>query len=117
MRFNKLDLNLLVVLDSLLTTRSVSRTAERLFLSQPATSLSLSRLRAYFEDDLLVAVGKTQVLTPLAADMIKPVRDVLLRDRAPSFATLALHALVSVFVGWLGHAWFTRTRRGFADVL
>lgn len=79
MRFNKLDLNLLVVLDSLLTTRSVSRTAERLFLSQPATSLSLSRLRAYFEDDLLVAVGKTQVLTPLAADMIKPVRDVLLQ--------------------------------------
>jgi len=79
MRFNKLDLNLLVVLDSLLETRSVSRTAERLFLSQPATSLSLSRLRAYFEDDLLVAVGKTQVLTPLAAEMVKPVRDVLLQ--------------------------------------
>ena len=79
MRFNKLDLNLLVVLDSLLTTRSVSRTAERLFLSQPATSLSLSRLRAYFEDDLLVAVGKTQVLTPLANEMVKPVRDVLLQ--------------------------------------
>jgi len=90
MRFNKLDLNLLVVLDSLLTTRSVSRTAERLFLSQPATSLSLSRLRAYFEDDLLVAVGKTQVLTPLAADMVKPVRDVLLQTHTvtrarPSF--------------------------------
>ncbi|WP_083748754.1 LysR family transcriptional regulator [Pelomonas sp. KK5] len=79
MRFNKLDLNLLVVLDALLSTRSVSRAAEKVFLSQPATSLSLSRLRSYFEDELLVSVGKTQVLTPLAAELIKPVRDVLLQ--------------------------------------
>jgi len=48
---------------------------------------------------------------------IEAVRDVLLRDRAPAFDTLAMHALVSVAVCWLGHAWFTRTRRGFADVL
>ncbi|GLC96016.1 LysR family transcriptional regulator [Cupriavidus sp. TA19] len=79
MRFNKLDLNQLVVLDALLSTRSVGKAAERLFLSQPATSCSLSRLREYFEDDLLVAVGKTQVLTPLAMELIKPVRDVLLQ--------------------------------------
>jgi LysR family nod box-dependent transcriptional activator len=90
MRFNKLDLNLLVVLDALLTTRSVSRAAEKVFLSQPATSLSLSRLRSYFEDELLTPVGKTQVLTPLAIELIKPVRDVLLQIQAvtrarPSF--------------------------------
>jgi lipopolysaccharide transport system permease protein len=48
---------------------------------------------------------------------IEAVRDVLLRDRAPAFDTLAVHALVSLAVCWLGHAWFTRTRRGFADVL
>ena len=40
MRFNKLDLNQLVVLDAILSTRSVGRAAERLFLSQPATSCS-----------------------------------------------------------------------------
>lgn len=79
MRFNKLDLNLLVVLDAVLTTRSVSRAAERLYLSQPATSLSLSRLREYFEDELLVPVGKTQVPTALANELMKPVRDVLLQ--------------------------------------
>jgi len=79
MRFNKLDLNLLVVLDALLATRSVSRAAERLFLSQPATSLALGRLRDYFDDELLVPVGKTLVLTPLAEQLIKPVRDVLLQ--------------------------------------
>ncbi|AQV98952.1 LysR family transcriptional regulator [Cupriavidus necator] len=79
MRFNKLDLNQLVVLDALLSTRSVGKAAERLFLSQPATSCSLARLREYFEDELLVAVGKTQVLTPLALGLRKPVRDVLLQ--------------------------------------
>jgi len=79
MRFNKLDLNQLVVLDAILSTRSVGRAAERLFLSQPATSCSLARLREYFEDELLVPVGKTQILTPLAAELVKPVRDVLLQ--------------------------------------
>ncbi len=79
MRFQKLDLNLLVVLDVLLATRSVSRAAERVFLSQPATSLALGRLRAYFGDELLVPVGKTLVPTPLAEQLIKPVRDILLQ--------------------------------------
>jgi LysR family nod box-dependent transcriptional activator len=79
LRFEKLDLNLLHVLDVLLSTRSVTRAAERLFLSQPATSLSLRRLREYFEDELLVPVGKAHVLTPLAAELTKPVRDVLLQ--------------------------------------
>ncbi|VCU69186.1 Nodulation protein D 2 [Pigmentiphaga humi] len=82
MRFNKLDLNLLVVLDALLATHSVSRAAERLFLSQPATSLALGRLREYFADELLVPVGKTLVPTPLAEQLVKPVRDVLLQIQA-----------------------------------
>lgn len=90
MRFKKLDLNLLVVLDALLATRSVSRAAERVFLSQPATSLALGRLRSYFGDPLLVPVGKTLVPTPLAEQLIKPVRDVLLQIQSvtqarPSF--------------------------------
>ncbi|CAB3806483.1 Nodulation protein D 2 [Paraburkholderia caffeinitolerans] len=81
MRFENLDLNQLVVLDALLSTRSVGRTAEQLFLSQPATSCALGRLREYFNDELLVPVGKTFVLTPLAAELSKPVRDVLLQIR------------------------------------
>ncbi|GAB2491228.1 LysR family transcriptional regulator [Comamonas humi] len=86
MRFDKLDLNLLVVLDALLTTRSVTRTAERVFLSQPATSLSLKRLREYFKDELLQPIGKSFVLTPLAAELAKPVHDVLLQVQAISRA-------------------------------
>jgi multiple sugar transport system permease protein len=44
----RLDLNLLVSLDALLTERSVTRAATRLGLSQPALSASLSRLRIVF---------------------------------------------------------------------
>jgi DNA-binding transcriptional LysR family regulator len=48
------DLNLLVVFAALAEERSVSRAAERLFLSQPALSRALKRLRDMFHDDLLI---------------------------------------------------------------
>ena len=48
MRFNKLDLNLLVALDALLAERSIKRAAERVHLSQSAMSNALARLREYF---------------------------------------------------------------------
>jgi LysR family transcriptional regulator, nod-box dependent transcriptional activator len=79
MRFNKLDLNLLVALDALLTERGVTRAAERLHLSQSAMSNSLGRLRDYFEDDLLVQVGRQFELTPRGEVLREAVRDVLVR--------------------------------------
>jgi DNA-binding transcriptional LysR family regulator len=79
MRFNNLDLNQLVVLDALLATRSVTLTAERVFLSQPATSCALARLRTYFDDDLIIQSGAERHLTPLAELLAQPVRDVLLQ--------------------------------------
>jgi DNA-binding transcriptional LysR family regulator len=48
------DLNLLVVFTALAEERSVSRAAARLFLSQPALSRALQRLREMFHDDLLI---------------------------------------------------------------
>ncbi|QAY59283.1 LysR family transcriptional regulator [Microbacterium protaetiae] len=62
----RLDLNLLVPLDALLTERSVTRAAERLRLSQPALSAALSRLRTHFRDPILARRGNTYELTPLA---------------------------------------------------
>ena len=79
MRFNKLDLNLLVVLNALLTERSISRAAEKIYLSQPATSNALARLRDYFKDELLVSSGRQLLLTPRAKELIEPVREVLMR--------------------------------------
>ncbi|GIE34457.1 LysR family transcriptional regulator [Actinoplanes italicus] len=61
-----LDLNLLVTLDALLRERNVTRTAERLGVSQPAVSGALGRLRRHFGDQLLVRVGNRYDLTPLA---------------------------------------------------
>lgn len=77
MRFGRLDLNLLVALDVLLTERSVSLAADRLCLSQSATSSALGRLREYFGDELLVLKGRQMVLTARAEELIEPVRGVL----------------------------------------
>jgi LysR family nod box-dependent transcriptional activator len=77
MRFERLDLNLLVALDALLDERSVSLAADRIFLSQSATSSALGRLREYFGDDLLVVKGRQMVLTARAEQLVEPVRAVL----------------------------------------
>ncbi|WP_322057065.1 LysR family transcriptional regulator [Paraburkholderia sp. J63] len=82
MRFNRLDLNLLVALDAVLDERSVCKAAERVFLSQSAMSCALARLRDYFGDELLVQVGKTLTLTPLGSMLKAPVRELLLRAQA-----------------------------------
>lgn len=79
MRFNKLDLNLLVALDALLAARNISRAGERLHLSQSAMSNALARLRTYFDDELLVQVGRKMELTPRAETLKDAVRDVLVR--------------------------------------
>ena len=79
MRFNRLDLNLLTALDVLLTERSVTRAAERLNLTPSAVSSALARLRAYFDDELLVQVGRRMEPTPRALGLQEAVRDVLLR--------------------------------------
>lgn len=63
---SRVDLNLMVALDVLLRERSVTRAAGVLGLSQPALSASLSRLRRYFNDELLRRVGNNYELTPLA---------------------------------------------------
>jgi LysR family transcriptional regulator, nod-box dependent transcriptional activator len=81
MRFERLDLNLLVVLDELIQEKSVSAVARRLNLSQPAISGSLNRLREYFGDDLLVPSGRTMLLTPKAEELREPVRDALMLIR------------------------------------
>lgn len=46
----RVDLNLLIVFETLMHERSVTRAAEKLFLGQPAISATLSRLRTLFDD-------------------------------------------------------------------
>jgi len=71
MRFKGLDLNLLVIFEALMDTGSVTRAAERIGMTQPAASAALRRLRDYFQDDIVVAVGKRMHPTPFA-EMLFP---------------------------------------------
>ncbi|WP_439030463.1 LysR family transcriptional regulator [Gordonia terrae] len=73
----EVDFNLLRTLDALLVERSVSRAAEKLMLSQPATSAALARLRRHFDDELLMRDGNTYRLTPLAAQLLERTPDAL----------------------------------------
>jgi len=82
MQLNRFDLNLLIALDALLHEKNVTRAAERVFLSQPAMSASLQKLRDYFQDALLVRVGREMELTPRALSLVQPVREALLKVQA-----------------------------------
>ena len=75
----RFDLNLLVALDALLSTRNVTRAGEQLSLTQSAMSGELRRLRQMFGDELLVRVGREYELTPLARELIEPVSEILSR--------------------------------------
>jgi len=79
MRFKGLDLNLLVTLDRLLAERNVSRAADKLCLSQSATSGALARLRDYFGDELLVQAGRGMALTPRAEELQAAIRHALMQ--------------------------------------
>jgi DNA-binding transcriptional LysR family regulator len=77
-----LDLNLLVVLDSLLRTRSTTRTARELGRTQSAVSHSLARLRDAFGDELFVREGAALRPTTRAEAVITPLADLLSQTRA-----------------------------------
>ncbi|PDQ20162.1 LysR family transcriptional regulator [Mesorhizobium sanjuanii] len=78
MRFKGLDLNLLVVLDALLTARNLTAAASSINLSQPAMSAAVARLRNYFNDELFTMSGRERVLTPRAETLAPAVRGALL---------------------------------------
>ncbi|MUF06824.1 LysR family transcriptional regulator [Pseudomonas sp. CCM 7893] len=78
----RIDLNLLVVLDALLSEQHVTRAAERLHLSQPAVSHALARLRDLLGDPLLVRQGGTLAPTPRALELAAPLADALAQVQA-----------------------------------
>ncbi len=71
------DLNLLRTLVVLVEERSTTRAAKRLFLSQPAISGALGRLRGAFGDELLVRNGRGLEPTAKALELLEAVRPLL----------------------------------------
>lgn len=78
MRYKNLDLNLLVALNLFLEEKSVSKAAEKMFITQSSASSALARLRNYFNDELLIQVGKQMELTPRAKKLVEPVKLILM---------------------------------------
>src|SRR5438270_8827491 len=78
----RIDLNLLVHLDALLTERSVTRAAARVGIGQSAMSHNLSRLRELFSDELLTRGPAGMRLTPRAAMLFEPVQAMLAQVEA-----------------------------------
>lgn len=74
MHLNRVDLNLLVVLDAIYTEGGITKAARKLHLTQPAISHALSRLREMFGDPLFERQGQAMAPTPLARGIIEPVR-------------------------------------------
>ncbi len=77
----KIDLNLLAALQVMLEERNVSRTAQRLSLTQPTVSAMLARLRDLLEDPLFVRTQHGMLPTP-RAEALAPALTQLLRDAA-----------------------------------
>jgi LysR family transcriptional activator of mexEF-oprN operon len=70
----RIDLNLLVAFDALLTERSVTKAANRVGLGQSAMSHNLARLRQLFADELLVRSPEGMRPTPKALALADRVR-------------------------------------------
>ncbi|MBN7796297.1 LysR family transcriptional regulator [Parahaliea mediterranea] len=68
-QLHKIDLNLLVALQALLEERNVSRAAQRLHITQPAMSKTLSRLRELFGDTLFTRSNRGMQPTPRAREL------------------------------------------------
>jgi DNA-binding transcriptional LysR family regulator len=73
----RLDLNLLVTLDVLLSEHNVTRAAQRLNFSQPSVSVHLAKLRDIFGDPLLLPGPRGMRPTARGEELRAPLRDAL----------------------------------------
>ena len=76
-QFSTLDLNLLRTFIILHQERNMRRAAERLFVSQPAVSKALQRLRDHFEDELFVKTHHGLRATEYANDLAESLAPLL----------------------------------------
>ena len=83
----RIDVNLIVVLDAILTEMNLTRAGELVGMSQPAVSGALARLRTQFDDPLMVRKGKTFEATPRALEL-KPLVALAMQEIQRTFEIL-----------------------------
>lgn len=77
MDITKLDLNLLVIFETMLRLQNVSRAAEAMGMSQPALSFALNKLRTLFGDPLFIRGSRGMQPTPRAQQLCGTLHSVL----------------------------------------
>ncbi|WP_428152167.1 LysR family transcriptional regulator [Brevundimonas sp.] len=90
MSLDRFNLNLFFALDAILNTRSLTEAANKTRLTQPAMSVSLKKLRIFFNDELVVYQRGEMRLTALALVLRPRIRHILqasreILDVAPMF--------------------------------
>lgn len=90
-----LDLNLLLVFDALLRTRSVTRAAEQTGMGQSSMSGALKRLRNALDDPLFVKCGSGMTPTTLALELAGPIQAGLAQIRHALGAREEFHPTTS----------------------
>jgi len=75
----RVDLNLLRVFVAVYETRSLTLAAERLYVTQPAVSQALARMRAEFDDPLFSRAGRVMRPSGLAEALYPEFRDAMIR--------------------------------------
>src|SRR5687767_9496348 len=78
---SRIDLNLLVLFETVMEERHVGRSAQRLNLSPSAISHGLGRLRTLLDDPLFLRTPKGVVPTDRAEELAAPIADILARIR------------------------------------
>lgn len=77
MNLEKINLNLLVALDALLSERQVTRAALKVHITQSAMSIALSQLRQLLKDDILVRDRGEMKPTRRAQELQPRIRQIL----------------------------------------
>ncbi|GAB3256799.1 LysR family transcriptional regulator [Chitinimonas naiadis] len=104
------DLNLLPVFVALMEERNVTRAAERLGITQPALSNSLTRLRGVLHDPLFIRerygmqpTQKAEALAPVIAEALARLDEVILGQQAfdPAKAELLLTVAANNYVEFI----------------
>lgn len=92
---SRVNLNLLVLFDTIYEERHLARAAERLVLTPSAISHGLRRLRTMFDDPLFIRNPKGVTPTDRAQELAEPIAAVLAQVRGVLTATTPFDPLTS----------------------
>ncbi|WP_373525340.1 LysR family transcriptional regulator [Nostoc sp.] len=104
---SSIDLNLLVAFEVLFEERSVTASAQRLYLGQPAMSAALGRLRSLFQDELFIRIGREMQPTARAIEIAPSISVALQQIRQTLESSQSFDPATSKFTFAIGSSDYT----------